>query len=283
MNLLTIVQRTPIPEPWAEGDKIPWDDPDFSRRMLQEHLSQEHDAASRRMHRIDAHVAWIHGTLLQQAPTNVLDLACGPGLYCSRLARLGHTCTGIDFGPASVAYAKEQAELAGLACTYRLDDLRSAVLESGYGLAMLVFGEFNVFQPAVMRDLLRRVYRALDPGGILLLEPHTYGAVVGLGAPATYWHTVEQGLFSDEPYLYLRENFWNGDAQVAIERHFIIDAQTGAVALHGATIQAYTDDDYRAVLTECGFAGITFHAALDGGPGDDQPGLMAIVATKPHR
>ncbi|MCA9368642.1 class I SAM-dependent methyltransferase, partial [Candidatus Kaiserbacteria bacterium] len=60
MQLIDIVRRTDAPRPWAEGEKIPWDDPAFSRRMLQEHLSQEHDAASRRFAVIDQHVAWIH-------------------------------------------------------------------------------------------------------------------------------------------------------------------------------------------------------------------------------
>ena len=58
--------------------------------MLQEHLSQEHDAASRRAPIIDRHVHWIHAALLSSHPTAILDLACGPGLYSSRLARLGH-------------------------------------------------------------------------------------------------------------------------------------------------------------------------------------------------
>jgi len=38
---------------WHGAYKIPWDDPDFSRRMLAEHLSQEHDMASRRVEWID--------------------------------------------------------------------------------------------------------------------------------------------------------------------------------------------------------------------------------------
>lgn len=36
--------------------KIPWDDPAFSRRMRQEHLSQEHDRASRRQNIVNK--AW---------------------------------------------------------------------------------------------------------------------------------------------------------------------------------------------------------------------------------
>ena len=60
MTLSEVASRQPPAEPWVEGEKIPWHDPDFSRRMLAEHLTQQHDAASRRFDKIDRHVAWIH-------------------------------------------------------------------------------------------------------------------------------------------------------------------------------------------------------------------------------
>ena len=58
-TILDIVHRTPKPAPWSEGDNIPWDDPGFSERMLAEHLSQQHDLASRRSETIDQHLDWI--------------------------------------------------------------------------------------------------------------------------------------------------------------------------------------------------------------------------------
>ena len=35
-TILDIVDRAPKPAPWSEGDNIPWNDPDFSDRMLAE-------------------------------------------------------------------------------------------------------------------------------------------------------------------------------------------------------------------------------------------------------
>jgi SAM-dependent methyltransferase len=135
MNLLDLIGRTPVPAPWAEGEKIPWNDPDFSARMLKEHLSQEQNAASRRSERIDAHVAWIHHELLDGNPTQVLDLGCGPGLYSNRLARLGHNCVGIDYSPASIAYAVRTAQKEGLPCTFLQEYIRTATYGTGFVLA----------------------------------------------------------------------------------------------------------------------------------------------------
>ncbi len=83
IDLSEIVRRQPVAEPWVEGEKIPWHEPEFSRRMLAEHLTQSHDAASRRFDKIDSHVACINRELLKGTSTRVLDLGCGPGLYTS--------------------------------------------------------------------------------------------------------------------------------------------------------------------------------------------------------
>jgi hypothetical protein len=56
VRLLDLIQRKTPPAPWAEGETIPWNEPGFSERMLREHLSQEHDAASRRREKVQQQV-----------------------------------------------------------------------------------------------------------------------------------------------------------------------------------------------------------------------------------
>jgi SAM-dependent methyltransferase len=281
MNLLDIIHREKNPNPWAEGEKIPWNDPEFSKRMLREHLSQAHDAASRRFEVIDEHVSWIHENVLQGKPTRILDLACGPGLYASRLAKLGNSCVGIDFSPASIAYARQQAEVGGLDCTYHLHDIRSADYGDGYGLVMLIFGEFNVFTPQDARKILVKAFDALLPGGRLLLEPHTFEQVVQMGKEPASWFSEESGLFSASPHLYLQENFWDAEEQVAIERYFTIDAATGEVVFFSSSTQAYTNEEYHSLLSACGFGDGTFYPALGKIADAFQDGLLAIMAQKP--
>ena len=282
MKLLDVVRRKSVPKPWAEGEKIPWDDRDFSRRMLNEHLSQKHDAASRRFEIIDGHVRWIHDQVLKGDPTRVLDLGCGPGLYTSRLARLGHRCVGIDFSPASIAYAREQAEEEGLECTYIQQDIRTSDYGAGYGLVMLIFGEFNVFRPGEARGILEKAYQALVPGGFLLLEPHTFEVVVKLGEQPSSWYSAERGLFSDKPHLCLQENFWDAEGKVAIQRYYIVDAVTGGVTRHSASTQAYTDGQYRSLLVECGFGEVAFYPSMGGSTGSAGSDLTVVLSRKEH-
>ena len=279
IKLLDVIHRPATPGPWTEGAKIPWDDPAFSKRMLKEHLTQDHDMASRRFEKIDRHVDWIHHQLLAGRPTKILDLGCGPGLYASRLARLGHECVGIDFSPASIAYAVNVAETEGLQCTYLHQDIRTAEYGTGFGLAMLIFGEFNVFRPTDARRILRKAFGALGNGGILLLEPSTFESLKKEGEQAPFWYSASSGLFSDQPHLCLMEHFWDADGRVVTTRFFIVSAD-GDVVRHVHRTQAYTEEECRSLVAECGFSGIEFLPSLIGAVDETQRGLFVIVARK---
>ena len=280
MNLLDIVHRLPVPAPWSEGDKILWNDADFSARMLGEHLSQAHDAASRRFTIVDRQVEWIHQGMLGNRSISVLDLGCGPGLYTSRLARRGCRCTGIDFSPASIAYASEQAIQEKLNCRYIEGDLRATVFGKNFDLVMFIFGELNVFRPQDARLILGKAYEALNAGGLLVLEPHTFEAVRNLGNPPSLWYGVSTGLFSEAPHLCLEENFWDEATCTATTRYFILEAQTGSVTRYAATVQAYSNDQYRDLLLEIGFRKVGFHSSLEGQESPGMRHLQAITAMK---
>lgn len=276
MKLPEIVQRDMQPKPWAEGEKIPWHDPDFSRRILKEHLSQKHDAASRRTSILKKHVDWIHNILLEDKPSRILDLGCGPGLYTARLATLGHACHGIDFGPASIAYAVKRAPDG---CTYTLGDIRTTDFGSGYDLVMLIFGEFNVFKPEDARRILRRAFAALNPGGKILLEPTTFDAVYELGNQPATWYSAEDELFADEPHLCLMESFWDEESSVAIERYFIVDVTSDEVKHFSSSTQAYENDELLEMLAQAEFHNPKFYPSLTG-KADEMTQLQILVAQK---
>jgi SAM-dependent methyltransferase len=248
--------------------------------MLREHLSQAHDAASRRSIIIDEHVEWIHQAVLNSRSSRVLDLGCGPGLYSSRLAQRGHTCVGIDFSPASIEYARDFAQAQHLTCAYHLADVRHVDYGTDYDLAMFVFGESNVFRPEELQHILIKAYAALNTGGHILLEVHPLEVVKRLGHQRATWYTLERGLFSDRPHLVLFESFWDEAQSVAIERFYIVDAETAEVMPHASSMQAYTDEQYRYALQIAGFTDIALYPSLIGAPDERQPDLIAIVASK---
>ncbi|MBN1486482.1 MAG: methyltransferase domain-containing protein [Anaerolineae bacterium] len=280
MKLLDIVQRVAIPVPWSEGEKIPWNEPGFSQRMLKEHLSQEHDSASRRLEKIEQQVTWIHRHILSERQSNILDLGCGPGLYANRLALLGHTCMGIDFAPAAITYARDTAAEQDLPCTYIQADIREVHYGTGYDFAMFIYGELNVFQCADALKILCKVCDSLKTGGLLLLEPHTFAAVQRLGQSPPLWYSSAGDVFLDKAHLCLLENLWNAERAVAIQRYFIIDALSSEVSRYSASVQAYTDEQYHELLVAAGFREINMYPSLTGQLNQSQRDLFVIVARK---
>ncbi len=261
MDLEKIIYRTE-PDPWSEADNLPWNEPGFSLRMLNEHLDQTHDAASRRLEIIDQHVQFIHSWALNGMPSRILDMTCGPGLYLERLARLEHVCHGVDYSPAAINYARRQAERELLDITYSLSDIRVADLQGNWDLAMLIYGEFNAFRPADARRILQKAFHALRPGGRLLLEPSAYEQIFRIGQEPREWSTHQSGLFSEQPYIQLGESFWNAARRVATKRYFVIDPAADTVESYFTSYQAYTVEDYRELLNSCGFQDMQFFSSL---------------------
>jgi SAM-dependent methyltransferase len=264
-----LINRSHIPTQWQ---KIPWHDPDFSRRMLHEHLAQDHDMASRRTSIIDQHVAWIHHAVLGEKPSTILDLGCGPGFYADRLSRLGHSVTGIDISPASIDYARQH-----YTGTFILGDILTSDLETGYDLVMLVYGELNAFAPNDAAAIINRAYETLRPGGQLLLEVHTYDVIKHIGEEPATWHTASSGVFSDQPYLCLSESLFEKDS--ALSHYYVIDIVSGAMTHYLAMHQAYTDEAYRHLLRR--FDHVEFYPSLEGEISQTgQNHLFAIVASR---
>lgn len=276
-SLADWIEREPV-VPWSPGGKIPWDEPAFSARMLREHLSQQHDRASRRFETIERHVSWLHESVCDGAAKRVLDLGCGPGFYTARLARLGHDCVGIDFSPASIAHARAEAERDALQSEYRLQDLREADPGAGFDVALLTFGELNTFSPADARGILRRARGALARHGTLILEVHSEAFVRCVGEESPTWYTARQSVFSDAPHLCLRECSWHLPQRAATERYCVVSLPAGDVATYVSTLQAYSEAEYAALLREAGFDHIRHHASLAGEGADPEPGLFVVAA-----
>ncbi|MFV7640563.1 class I SAM-dependent methyltransferase [Shewanella algae] len=230
--------------------KIPWNDADFSQRMLENHLSQEHDWASRKLAVIERQVDWLCSQLAPGA--KVLDLGCGPGFYTQLLAKRGFCCTGVDFSPASIAYAQQQAQAAGLDIDYQLLDVRSYRPTKKFDFIMMTFGELNVFSAADAKSLLKDCANWLTPNGKLLVEVHSFDEVKRQGRAEPSWQRHSQGLFLDAPHLLLTEHAWDEALQTSSTLFWVIE-ENGKVTRFGSRMQAWQDEGYLQLLNECGF------------------------------
>lgn len=278
MNISDITARQIPAEPWVEGEKIPWDEPGFSARMLKEHLSQDHDATSRRLEIVHQQVDYIERLGGLDRDLRILDLACGPGLHSHDLARRGHSTFGIDFSPASIDWAKTTASEQALDCEFVQRDIREAEFGTGFDLAMLLFGEINVFSSDDLVLIVRKAREALKPGGYLLLEPHEPGVIRRNFVSAPSWTAHQTGLFSDRPHLVLDEGFWHEDQQLAVKRWYVVDAESGEVARYSQTVVEHTREEFVGILNSEDFRVVDSPVGWIGGNEDHPVEFYPLVA-----
>lgn len=250
MKINTIISASGLIKLLPDEGKIPWDDPAFSQRMLENHLSQEHDWASRKLSVIEQQVAWIASRL--PAGARILDLGCGPGFYARLLAERGFSCTGVDFSPASIAWARQQAQTAGLNIDYIQQDVRAYTPSDSFDFIMMTFGELNVFSVADAQTLISRCAQWLVPGGKLLIEIHTLDEVKRQGLAEASWQRCQQGLFLASPHLLLTEHAWDEEAQISSTRFWAIE-ENGNTTRFGNQMKAWRDEEYLSLLCDGGF------------------------------
>ena len=164
----------------------------------------------------------------------------------------GHRCHGIDFGPASLEYA-QQHNSDESRCKFVLGDIRKVAFDGPYDLAMILFGELNVFSPAEALAILRKVQADLTPRGSLIVEMQTPEAVERVGRSEPFERQSDSGLFSDRPHHCRTESQWLAEQQVAIQTFHVTEASGGRTQEFHSTTKAWPDRDLIGLLTNAGF------------------------------
>jgi len=265
--LWRLYRRPEKPAAWENGGNLPWNDPAFSERMLREHLDESHSAASRTPAERAHQIAWLWSRLKLRPGSRVLDLTCGPGLYAVALAARGCQVTGVDFSPASLRYAREQAARhdVAAACTFIEHDVRTVPIEAGiYDAVLLLYGQLAVFTRYEAQSLLHLAASSLRPGGMLCVELLEQDKVDK--QHSTWWFTDDAGLWGDAPFLNLGERFWDDAQAMSLERFYTIHLESGVMDEVLLCDQTYAVAEMTAMLHDAGFDAVQLYPAWDGLP-----------------
>jgi len=105
-----------------------------------------------------------------RAGMQVLDLARGNGRIANTLATRGCLVTGLDLTPAFLEQAKQRAVAGNLTATYQLGNMRALLWSTRFDCIVNWMSAYGYFADEENRQVLSEAYRALKPGGKLLLE-----------------------------------------------------------------------------------------------------------------
>lgn len=225
MNILNPNVNINKPTIYECGTDFMWTHPHISKQLLEVHLNPDMELASRRATTISKTVNWIESQLGEEN-LNVLDLGCGPGLYCERLAQNGHKVSGVDISQNSISYAKESAKQKGLTIDYQCEDYTSiSFVNSQFDLVMMIFCDFCVLKPEQQKKLIENVYKCLKPGGKFIFDVMAKSGYDKSIIPRT-WEFEMSGFWRDSPYFYLHESIPYNDDSVVLSQNIVIDEKS---------------------------------------------------------
>ncbi len=107
-------------------------------------------------------------------PRTAADLACGTGSVTALLARRGIPVIGVDLSEEMLTIAAQKTQQLPVRPVFIRQDLARLYLPKGVDLAVCALDSLDYLtNPADCAEALRRVYRALNPGGILIFDVNT--------------------------------------------------------------------------------------------------------------
>ncbi|MCK9579269.1 MAG: class I SAM-dependent methyltransferase [Methanoregula sp.] len=260
MQVSQLIEKVQKPELYEKGTASMWEDEHISRHLLELHLNPDCDAASRKRATIEKTVRWIES----QVPVgkkSILDLGCGPGLYCELLAEHGHAITGVDLSARSIDYAKKSAAEKGLAIEYEQMNYLDLPYEGRFDLAIMIFCDFDVLVPVDRTRLLENISRALKPGGLIIFDTLNEKAPEKMNIGTKTWESAKRGFWRDRPYLALAETFHYEEADVILQQH-VVWSDPEPLAVYRFWTHYYRQENLMRILDEAGFSVRTTCAGL---------------------
>ena len=249
-----------------------WTKPHLSRQMLDFHLNQETDLASRRFELIDLAVGWIDAQL-DLSGKRVCDLGCGPGLYTQRFSAQGAEVTGIDFSGHALEYAKSQS---GGDVQYLHADYLNDTLPSGFDVITLIYTDLCVLSPEQRSLLLNRMRSMLNPDGHVVLDVAGLGLFKGRQELTLIEDRLMGGFWAEGDYVGIQKSVIYQDQYLALDRYIIVEPETTWQIYNW--FQHFSPQTIEEELRESGFAVVEMAGDLTGKSLTEDSDLIGIIA-----
>ncbi len=261
------------PEPFSRSTvKELWTRPHLARQMLNYHLSQETDLASRKHESIDRVVEWIDSQL-NLSGKSLCDLGCGPGLYAQRFEARGAQVTGVDFSAHSLDYAKAQGpnSIRYVEADYLLDDLPSE-----FDIVTLIYTDLCVLSPEQRKLLLARMHGMLNPGGQIVLDVAGIGSFEQKDETTLIQDKMMGGFWAAGDYVGIQQSFVYPEECLSLDRYVIVEP--GETWQIYNWMQYFTPESAEAELKSAGFEIRQMVGELTGVPLAPKSDFIGVVA-----
>jgi len=124
-------------------------------------------------------IDFIEASLGLERGATILDVGCGIGLHAVELAARGYLVVGLDLSLAMLSRAADEAQERGVKINFLHGDMREMSFEGAFDAVLCWGTTFGYFDDESNRRVVERLYAALKPMGLLLLDVVNRDFVIG--------------------------------------------------------------------------------------------------------
>ncbi|MBF9003124.1 MULTISPECIES: class I SAM-dependent methyltransferase [Vibrio] len=230
---------------------LPWGNEEFSKLMLVEHLNQNSLSGSRAKSFIQKEVRFLDGLFKQLSiGRKLLDIGCGPGLYCEQFNYFGYSCDGVDISPAAIEYAKEHVRDSQFFCC----NIQDMECEKQYDAGLVLFGLLNEIKDS--SSLISSAAQHIREDGYIILEVFHPDFFASLLSESTLVSGSEDATyFSALPHVRITKRFFVEESDCLVNRNLVVD-DSGATKLYESHFTCYDLEKTTRLLESNGFTDV---------------------------
>ncbi len=201
---------------------------------------------------------------------SVLDIPCGQGRLTIPMARLGLEASGLDRQASYIRMAKSAEKRKKAKVNFIAGDMRNNPFTESFDGLFNWFGSFGYFSDRENQKVMEGFYRALKPGGRLLLEGINKDFILKNFKPRM---EVNAGGVRT-----LHENRWSPrDQRIYSRWNFILGRKK---EVHDIRLRLFNARDLKPMLQRAGFVQVGFFGDLKGNRLEASSPRMIAVARK---
>jgi len=201
----------------------------------------------------------------------VLDVGCGLGLQAVELASRGYLSVGLDLSLAMLSRASEEAQARGMKINFLHADMRDMNFEGNFDAVMCIGTTLGYFDDDTNRKVIDRLFRALKPSGVLLIDVVNRDHVIRT-QPNLIWFEGDGCVCMEESEF----NFFT--SRLHVKRTVILE--TGKQRENEYSLRLYSLHELGQLLHQAGFRVIEVSGreALPGVFfGQESPNMMVVA------
>jgi len=262
-----------------------WNDPYISQKMLEAHLNDENDIASKNKEIRENSIDWLCSRFQMSSSIAVCDLGCGPGLYALRFAERGAQVTGVDFSERSIHYARAVAHEKEVCIDYVMQDYLQFSTDKKFDLIVMICYDFSALSPLQIKVLFSRLRKFLKSDGFFVFDVYSTRMVSCKkeSVACSYSETFSKEDFwahfwSDRPHYLFSNSFVYEKEAVLLDKYTIIEeARTREIF---NWLQCYSLSSLQEVCYEHGCCVVEYYSDLAGTPYHEDSLEFAVVVKK---